>query len=81
VNLRKFDGFNIEKIIQVLAYIQKRIDCRDKLKLIKLLFFADRTHLRKGFGLISSDIYSTAHSPSSLGAAKYASAARQALLS
>jgi uncharacterized phage-associated protein len=57
LNLRKFNTFNIEKIIQVLAYIQKRIDCTDKLKLIKLLFFADRMHLRKYLAFISFDIY------------------------
>jgi uncharacterized phage-associated protein len=57
MNLRKYNSFNIEKIIQVLAYIQKRIDCRDKLKLIKLLFFADRYHLRKYVSFISFDIY------------------------
>jgi uncharacterized phage-associated protein len=57
LDLRKFNNFNIEKIIQVLAYIQKRIDCRNKLKLIKLLFFADRINLRKGYGFISFDIY------------------------
>jgi uncharacterized phage-associated protein len=56
-DLRKFSSFNVEKIIQVLAYIQRRINCRDKLKLIKLLFFADRMNLRKGYGFISLDIY------------------------
>jgi uncharacterized phage-associated protein len=57
MNLRKFNSFNLEKIIQVLAYIQKRIACRDKLKLIKLLFFADRHYLRKYMSFISFDIY------------------------
>jgi hypothetical protein len=30
MNFRKYNSFNIEKIIQVLAYIQKRINCRNK---------------------------------------------------
>jgi uncharacterized phage-associated protein len=55
--LRRFNTFNIEKIIQVLAHIQRKIDCTDKLKLIKLLFFADRTHLRRYLSFISFDIY------------------------
>jgi uncharacterized phage-associated protein len=57
MDLGKFNSFNIEKIIQVLAYIQQKADCRNKLKLIKLLFFADRINLRKGYGFISLDIY------------------------
>jgi uncharacterized phage-associated protein len=57
LNLRKFNTFNIEKIIQVLAYIQRKLDCTDKLKLIKLLFFSDRIHLRNYLSFISFDIY------------------------
>jgi hypothetical protein len=45
-DLIKFQSFNIEKIIQALAYIQRKIKITDKLKLIKILFFADRLHLR-----------------------------------
>jgi uncharacterized phage-associated protein len=55
-----YNGFNIEKIIQVLAYIQRRIekeDSYDKLKLLKLLFLADRCHLREYVSLISHDKY------------------------
>jgi hypothetical protein len=59
LDLSKFNRFNVEKIIQVLAYIQRQIksDAKDKLKLIKLLFFADRYHLRKYLSFISFDIY------------------------
>jgi uncharacterized phage-associated protein len=55
--LKKHNGFNVEKIIQVLAYIQKKTDSTDKLKLMELLFFADRYHLREFSSFISSDIY------------------------
>jgi uncharacterized phage-associated protein len=57
LDLRKYQEFNIEKIIQVLAYIQRKANIFDKLALIKLLFFADRLHLRRYFSLISQDIY------------------------
>jgi uncharacterized phage-associated protein len=57
VNWKRFHSFDIEKIIQVLAYIQQKTECLDKLKLIKLLFFADRMHLRKYLSFISFDIY------------------------
>jgi uncharacterized phage-associated protein len=57
LDLRKYQEFNIEKIIQVLAYIQKTANISDKLALIKLLFFADRLHLRRYFSFISQDIY------------------------
>lgn len=57
INWARFSSFDIEKIVQVLAYIQRKTGCEDKLKLIKLLFFADRIHLRKYFSFISFDIY------------------------
>jgi uncharacterized phage-associated protein len=53
----KYHYFDYEKIIQLLGYIQRKADTKDKLTLIKLLFFADRMHLRRYFSLISHDVY------------------------
>jgi hypothetical protein len=55
--LNKYSHFNIEKIIQVLAYIQKKTGARSKLELIKYLFFADRVNIRRHFFFISRDYY------------------------
>ena len=55
--VNKYGFFNIEKILQVLYYIQKYSDTDSKLDLIKLLFFADRIHIRKHFSFISLDNY------------------------
>jgi hypothetical protein len=53
----KYGHFNIEKIIQVLAYIQKKTKMTSKLELIKYLFFADRVNIRRHFSFISRDYY------------------------
>jgi uncharacterized phage-associated protein len=50
-------SFPYEKIIQILAYLQKKTETKDKLKLIKLLFFADRCSLRDDATFMSSDVY------------------------
>jgi hypothetical protein len=42
LDFNKYRSFNIEKIIQVFAYIQKYAGTQDKLEIIKYLFFADR---------------------------------------
>jgi hypothetical protein len=55
--LNRYSHFNIEKIIQVLAYIQKKTGAQSKLKLIKYLFFADRVNIRRHFSFISRDYY------------------------
>jgi hypothetical protein len=55
--LNKYSHFNIEKIIQVLAYIQRRTGTQSKLELIKYLFFADRVNIRRHFSFISRDYY------------------------
>ncbi|MDR1617434.1 MAG: SocA family protein [Treponema sp.] len=55
--LNKYSHFNIEKIIQVLAYIQRKTGTRSKLELIKYLFFADRINIRRHFSFISRDYY------------------------
>jgi uncharacterized phage-associated protein len=55
--LNKYSHFNIEKIIQVLAYIQKKTETQSKLELIKYLFFADRVNIRRHFSFISRDYY------------------------
>jgi hypothetical protein len=55
--LNKYSHFNIEKIIQVLAYIQKKTGTQSKLELIKYLFFADRVNIRRHFSFISRDYY------------------------
>jgi uncharacterized phage-associated protein len=52
-----FFRFYHEKIIQILAYLQKKVETKDKLKLIKLLFFADRQYLREYVSPMSFDIY------------------------
>lgn len=57
MNLDKYYNFNIEKIIQVFGYLRNKHDVKDKLMLIKLLFFADRIHIRRHFSLISNDVY------------------------
>jgi hypothetical protein len=56
-SLNKYSHFNIEKIIQVLAYIQKKTGTQSKLELIKYLFFADRINIRRHFSFISRDYY------------------------
>jgi len=38
--------FNFRRAVQALGYIQEKTSITDKLSLIKLLFFADRYHLR-----------------------------------
>lgn len=55
--LNKYGFFNIEKIVQIFFYIQKYSNTVSKLELIKLLFFADRIHIRKHFSFISLDNY------------------------
>jgi uncharacterized phage-associated protein len=49
--------FNIEKVIQALAYIQRQSGDKSKLHLVKYLFFSDRIHIRKNLSLISKDNY------------------------
>ncbi|GHV91681.1 hypothetical protein AGMMS50268_21840 [Spirochaetia bacterium] len=55
--LNKYQYFNIEKIVQTFAYLQRLSGTTSKLALIKYLFFADRLHLRRHLTLISHDIY------------------------
>jgi hypothetical protein len=55
--LNKYSHFDIEKIIQVLAYIQRKTGTKSKLELIKYLFFADRVNIRRHFSFISRDYY------------------------
>jgi uncharacterized phage-associated protein len=55
--LNRYSYFTIEKIIQVLAYIQKKTGTQSKLELIKYLFLADRLHIRRHFSFISKDYY------------------------
>lgn len=51
---------SIRKILQALYYLQSKSDCKDKyskIYLLKLIYFADRYHLRH-FGFVpSGDIY------------------------
>jgi hypothetical protein len=56
-SLDRYSHFNIEKIIQVLAYIQKKTETQSKLELIKYLFLADRVNIRRHFSFISRDYY------------------------
>jgi hypothetical protein len=55
--LNRYHEFDIEKIIQALAYIQRKSGETDKINLIKYLFFSDRTHVRRYFSFISKDDY------------------------
>jgi hypothetical protein len=55
--MNKYNFLNIEKIIQIFFYIQKHAETKDKLKLIKYLFFADRINIRKHYSFISLDNY------------------------
>jgi hypothetical protein len=55
--LNKYQFLNIEKIVQIFSYIQRRADTTSKLELIKYLFFADRINIRKHFSFISLDRY------------------------
>jgi hypothetical protein len=56
-DLRKYCEFNVKKIVQILGYLQRKTGISDKIVLIKLLFFADRLHLRRHFSLVSFDTY------------------------
>jgi hypothetical protein len=55
LDLNKYQHFNIERVIQTLAYIQKVSGIENKFKLVLILFFADRFHLRRYFSFISHD--------------------------
>jgi hypothetical protein len=55
--LNTYSHFNVEKIIQTLAYIQRKTGTESKLDLIKYLFFADRVNIRRHFSFISNDYY------------------------
>jgi len=55
--LGKYALLNIEKIVQIFYYIQKRAEVTSKLELIKFLFFGDRINIREHFSLISLDTY------------------------
>lgn len=50
-------SFNIERIIQSLAFLQHESDTSSYMKLIKLMFFADRLHLRRYGHLFTYDDY------------------------
>jgi len=56
-SLNKYALLNIEKIVQILYFIQQRTNITSKLELIKFLFFADRINIREHFSLISLDTY------------------------
>ncbi len=49
--------FNIYKIAQASAYLQNKADAAHYMKLIKLVFFADRYHLRHWGSLFTFDKY------------------------
>jgi hypothetical protein len=52
-----YSHFNVEKIIQTLAYIQRKTGTESKMDMIKYLFFADRVNIRRHFSFISQDYY------------------------
>jgi hypothetical protein len=52
-----YSHFNVGKIIQTLAYIQRKTGADSKTDLIKYLFFADRVNIRRYFSSISQDYY------------------------
>ncbi|MCP4137339.1 MAG: SocA family protein [bacterium] len=49
--------FNIYKFIQIASYIQSNSNSSNHMKLLKLLFFADRYHLRNYGNLLTFDNY------------------------
>jgi hypothetical protein len=55
--LNTYGRFSVEKIIQTLAYIQRKTGTESKLDLIKYLFFSDRVNIRRHFSFISKDYY------------------------
>jgi len=57
MDLVKYRFFSIEKTVQTFYYLQKFSKTDSKLELIKLLFFADRIHIRKHYSFISLDTY------------------------
>jgi hypothetical protein len=56
-SLNTYSHFNVEKVIQTLAYIQRKTGTESKLDLIKYLFFSDRVNIRRHFSLVSNDCY------------------------
>lgn len=58
--LMNLNGFSIKKIFEAGAYLQSNISNSDKysyLRFIKLIFFADRYHIRKYGTLVTFDNY------------------------
>jgi uncharacterized phage-associated protein len=45
------------KIVQVIAYLLQKEGQMDYLKIIKLIFFADKLHIKKYGRLITDDSY------------------------
>lgn len=56
-SLSRYCQFDVEKVIQAVSYISRFSENKDKLGIIKLLFFADRFHIRNHFDLITLDRY------------------------
>ena len=48
---------NIHKIVQAVSYLQERCDCTNYMKLVKMLFFADRHIFRHHGILLTNDHY------------------------
>lgn len=51
------NSFSVYKIIQILSYIQEKTDVKHYISLLKLIFFADKYHIRNYGITLSGDMY------------------------
>ena len=59
-----YSDFSVDKALQVLDYIQKKSNTTDKMKLLKLEYFADRYHIRTYcYPLLSDCFYAMKQGP------------------
>jgi len=57
-------SFNIDKTIEALAYLLKRLGKMDKAKLMKLVYLADRSHfIRHGYPITGDGQFAMQHGP------------------
>src|SRR5947209_5839301 len=56
--------FNLDKAIQVVAHLLSRLGTTDKVKLMKLVYLADREHfIRHGYPITGDQPYAMPHGP------------------
>ena len=57
-------AFNLDKSIQVIGYLLSRLGTTDKVKLMKLVYLADREHfIRHGYPITGDAPYAMPHGP------------------